>query len=139
MAKSMTPEHKEALAHGRAQSRAVRRYLDALDAQQSTRTRQRDPEVIQTRLDDVRADLQAGEESSIRRLQLIQERIDLEAELDALQALSPVDLDTLENDFVAHAAGYSEAKGISYASWREFGVPAATLKRAGIAQTRRTS
>ena len=34
------------------------------------------------------------------------------------------------------AKGYSERKGISYAAWREAGVPAATLKAAGISRGR---
>lgn len=136
MAKSMTPAHKEALAQGRTQSRAVRRYLDALDHQRTKRGRQRNPELIQRRLDKVNESLQNGEESSIRRLQLIQERSDLKTELEALHAAPTIDFDALEADFVAHAAGYGEAKGIGYSSWREFGVPAAVLSRAGIAQTR---
>ena len=43
-----------------------------------------------------------------------------------------VDVAALETDFTAHAANYSTRKGISYQAWRELGVPAATLKAAGI-------
>ena len=37
-----------------------------------------------------------------------------------------------ERAFVEAAAPYGERKGISYKAWREVGVPAAVLKRAGI-------
>jgi hypothetical protein len=41
-------------------------------------------------------------------------------------------LQGLEDGFVEHARSYGERKGISYAAWREIGVSAAVLKRAGI-------
>jgi hypothetical protein len=45
-----------------------------------------------------------------------------------------VDLDALEKDFVDAARSYSDRKGISYAAWRELGVSASTLRRAGVAR-----
>lgn len=39
---------------------------------------------------------------------------------------------TVESGFVAYAASYGSRKGISYATWREFGVSAELLTRAGI-------
>ena len=45
-----------------------------------------------------------------------------------------VDLSALEADFVKTAAKYAERKGISYAAWRELGVPADVLKKAGISR-----
>ena len=69
----------------------------------------------------------------LKRLQLIQERLDLKAELDA--AGEKVDLSGLEKEFVDAAAAYSARKGISYAAWRELGVEAAVLKRAGISRS----
>ncbi|HEY7133656.1 MAG TPA: hypothetical protein VIB48_01195 [Acidimicrobiia bacterium] len=38
----------------------------------------------------------------------------------------------LEHGFVAYARTYAVAHGIEYATWREFGVPAEVLVRAGI-------
>jgi hypothetical protein len=38
----------------------------------------------------------------------------------------------IEESFISVAKGYGERKGISYASWRDVGVSAAVLKRAGI-------
>jgi hypothetical protein len=63
--------------------------------------------------------------------------IDLrQARLDAEQALAgaeeTVDRAKLEMGFVRNAKAYTKRKGISYAAWREAGVPAATLKKAGI-------
>ena len=66
----------------------------------------------------------------VQQLQLVQERMDLEAELEAMQ--TKVDLSELEDEFVAVAATYGARKGISYAAWREVGVDAAVLKRAGV-------
>jgi hypothetical protein len=73
------------------------------------------------------------EADPLTRLQLVQERIDLQDEL--ARAEDTVDLDALESEFVAAAKPYSERKGISYAAWRELGVPAATLKRAGVGRS----
>ena len=56
--------------------------------------------------------------------------MDLERELDAIE--NKVDMTELEAEFVAAARGYSARKGITYAAWREIGVPAATLKAADI-------
>ena len=67
----------------------------------------------------------------VGKLQLIQRRIDLEAELERLSGAS-IDIESLEQAFVEVAASYSQAKGISYAAWREIGVDPAVLKKAGI-------
>lgn len=124
----MSDEHKAALAEGRNQGRAVRRYLEALEAHKPKRGRKRTPESIKKRLDRIDAEL--ADADPLKRVQLIQERLDLTSELDSAGA--KVDLSELEQGFVDAAAGYSERKGISYAAWRELGVEAAVLKRAGI-------
>lgn len=124
----MTDEHKAALAEGRAQGRAVRNYLEALDAHRPKRGRKRTPESVRKRLDKL--DREIAEAEVVERLQLVQERMDLERELDAME--NKVDMTELEAEFVAAARGYSARKGITYAAWREIGVPAATLKAADI-------
>jgi len=126
----MTPEHKQALALGREQGRAVRRYLEALEANKPKRGRKRTPESIAKRLADIEAKLAAAD--PLTRLQLSQERFDLQAELETKS--QTVDLTALEKDFVAAAGEYSRRKGISYTVWREAGVDAAVLKRAGISR-----
>lgn len=127
----MSDEHKAALAEGRNQGRSVRRYLEALEAHKPKRGRKRTPESMQKRLDRIDAELVSAD--PLKRLQLIQERLDLKAELDA--AGEKVDLSGLEKEFVAAAAAYSARKGISYAAWRELGVEASVLKQAGISRS----
>jgi hypothetical protein len=124
----MSPEHKAALAEGRSQGRAVRRYLEALEAHRPKRGRKRTPESMRKRLERIEQELPDAD--PLKRLQLIQERIDLQRELEASQAT--VDLAALEAAFIEAAKAYSERKGISYQAWRELGVPASTLKAAGI-------
>lgn len=126
--KGMSDEHKAALAEGRAQGRAIREYLDALEAHRPKRGRKRTPESVQRRLERVEAELEDAD--PIRRVALIQERMDLESELQSVDR--GVDLAALERDFVKFARDYSARKGISYHAWRQVGVSPATLKAAGI-------
>lgn len=126
----MSDEHKAALAEGRNQGRAVRRYLEALEAHRPKRGRKRTAESITRRLAKIDAELESAD--ALKRLQLIQERLNLNAELEA--ADSKVDLTELEREFVDAAAAYSTRKGISYAAWRELGVEPAVLKRAKISR-----
>ncbi|MCP4086072.1 MAG: hypothetical protein GY745_13600 [Actinomycetia bacterium] len=126
--KPLTDEHKAALAEGRAQGRAVRTYLEALEAHKPKRGRKRTPESINKRLDKI--EFETGDADPLKRLNLIQERLDLQTELDATE--ETVDLSGLESEFVSAAKAYGERKGISYAAWRELGVSAATLREAGI-------
>jgi len=127
--KTMTEEHKRKLARGREQGRAVKAYLDALEQHRPRRGRQRTPESIKARLAAIEQELPKA--SSLKRLQLVQERRDLEVELAAKSA-GKADLSALEDAFVKVAKDYSEAKGISYGTWRELGVPAKVLQRANI-------
>lgn len=131
MAREMTDEHKAALAEGRAQGRAVRTYLEALETHRPKRGRKRTPESMKKRLDTLAVEIESA--SPMKRLQLVQERMDLESALAAAEEV--VDLSGLEDDFVAAAAPYSARKGVSYGAWREVGVPAAVLKRAGIGRS----
>jgi hypothetical protein len=124
----MSAEHKAALAAGRAEGRAVRRYLEALEQHKPRRGRKRTSESIQKRLAGIEEKL--GSADALQRLQLVQERRDLQNELDRAGTAS--DLTNLEADFVKVAKGYSERKGISYSAWREVGVPSDVLGRAGI-------
>jgi hypothetical protein len=124
----MTDEHKAALAEGRSQGRAVRRYLEALEMHRPKRGRKRTPESITKRLERIETELSSAE--PLQKLHLIQERLDLQRELEGMQG--GVDLQGLEDEFVSAARPYSERKGISYSAWRELGVPPAVLKRAGL-------
>ena len=126
--RSMTDEHKAALAEGRGQGRAVRRYLEALETQRPKRGRRRTAESIQKRLGEIDQRLLTADPLS--RLHLTQERMDLERELNTGE--DDVDLQALEAEFVQAAGGYSQRKGISYQAWRQAGVEARVLKAAGI-------
>jgi len=127
-ARKMSAQHKAALAQGRAEGRAVKNYLEALDRSRPRRGRKRTPESVKKRLTAIEAEMPGA--SPLVRLQLVQERMDLEKELEQLG--TKVDLTALEAAFVKTAGKYSERKGISYAAWRQLGVSAETLKKAGI-------
>jgi hypothetical protein len=131
----MSDDHKAALAEGRAQGRAVREYLAALEADRKP-GRKVDRGAIEGRIADVQTRID-GEPDPAKRVELIQKRLDLEAKLIDLG--DDVDLEALEEGFVQAAAPYSERKGITYTAWREAGVPAAVLKKAGVSRTRRSS
>ncbi len=78
----------------------------------------------------IAAQLASGGMKPIKRLELLQDRRDLDKQLAELQA--EADMGAVESGFVTHAANYGNRKGIAYATWREFGVPAELLTRAGI-------
>jgi hypothetical protein len=128
----MSDAHKAALATGRNEGRAVRNYLEALRANKPKRGRKRTAESINQRLASI--DKSLANADPIAELRLVQERRDLEVELQSFD--NGVDLAALEAGFVKVAKHYSQRQGISYAAWREVGVPAAVLGRAGIARTR---
>ena len=44
-----------------------------------------------------------------------------------------IDKEALVEDFVKHAGSFSERNGVTYAVWREMGVPVAVLTQAGLA------
>ncbi|GIU89637.1 MAG: hypothetical protein KatS3mg010_0736 [Acidimicrobiia bacterium] len=56
----MSDDHKAALAEGRNQSRAVSRYLDALEANRPKRGRKRTADSVKKRLAAVEAELAHG-------------------------------------------------------------------------------
>jgi hypothetical protein len=123
----MTDAHKASLAKGREQARAVRDYLEWLEWSKPTRGRKRDtsPERI------AEVDGQIAEAPSpLQRLQLLQLRRDLEAA--SQEEDDPEEGERVRKAFVKNARAYARAKGISYASFREIGVPADVLKEAGI-------
>jgi hypothetical protein len=128
----MSDTHKEALAEGRNHARIVGRYLEALEANKPRRGRKRTADSVKKRLTTVGAEL--DDATGLTRLNLLQERRDLEVELATMQAGAP-DLSGLEKDFVKVAKSYSTKKKISYGAWREFGVPSETLKKAGISRS----
>ncbi len=124
----MTADHKAKLQVGRTEGKAVRDYLEALRANKPKRGRKRTAETVQAQLEALDAELLDAD--PVKELQLVQKRMDLEAELAGMG--DTVDVAALEAAFVAVAKSYSERNGISYAAWRQVGVEAAVLKAAGI-------
>ncbi len=130
---AMSEEHKTALAKGRRESRAIKAYLEALDTPRR-RGRPVTAETLESRIASLDEKIRS-EEDPLRRVQVIQARLDTEQALTSVTAAA--DISQLEAGFVTHAASYSERKSISYAAWREVGVPASVLKAAGVRRTRR--
>ena len=114
----------------KAETRAVRDYLTALEANQPKRGRKRTPDSVRSQIEAATTSMEGA--SATKRLALVQQRIDLEAELDRLESTGSVDMGALESAFAANAASYGGKRGISYAAWREVGVPGPVLKDAGI-------
>jgi hypothetical protein len=127
--RTMTKDHKEALAKGREAGRAVREYLAALEATKPKRGRRVSREDLEKRLAATKTEIVTA--SPVRRLELVQKRIDLEARLAERGEEGPA-LAALEKAFTKHAKAYGQSKGISYQAWQEIGVAPAVLKAAGI-------
>lgn len=128
----MSKEHKEALARGRTEARAIKAYLNAVNSKSPGRPITK--ESLQQRLEKVNEKLGA-ESDPLKNVELLQSKLDIEKSLAKMEEAD--DFDQLEQRFVENAASYSDRKGISYTAWRQFGVPAAVLKQAGIPETRR--
>jgi hypothetical protein len=128
---SMSADHKAALAKGREEGRIVRRYLVALEEQRPRRGRKRSLESMKKRL--VAIDQQINDADPFTRLHLLQEREDLDAELARDHASD--NLVAAEKAFVKVAKAYGRRKGIGYAAWRQVGVSAVVLEKAGISRS----
>lgn len=126
----MSDDHKAALAQGRSEGRAVRDYLAGLRANKPKRGRKRTPDSIKRRMDTI--DEQVKTADPLTELRLVQERRNLTDEMATMG--SQIDLGSLEEAFVHVASSYSARQGITYAAWREVGVPPTVLKHAGISR-----
>lgn len=128
----MSKEHKEALARGRKEARAVKAYLRAIDARGSGR--QPSKQTLQSRLEKVNQKME-NTDDPLKTVDLLQSKLDIEK---ALSGVGDEDnFDEVEAEFINNVKSYSERKGITYTAWREFGVPAKTLREAGVPETRR--
>src|SRR6476646_8213339 len=99
---TMSEDHKSALAQGRAEGRAVRRYLEALEAHKPRRGRKRTVESMKARLTGIEEAM--GDAPPLERLQRVQERMNLEEKIAG--AGNNPDLAALENGFVSAPAAY---------------------------------
>ncbi len=128
--RTMSDEHRQAMKKARIENRAVSAYLQALADNPPRRGIRRSPEKIANRIAEISETF--DEATPLKQVQLIQERMNLEAALEKLSNM--VDISELEADFVEIVASYSNRKGISYAAWREMNVPVSVLKRGGVAR-----
>jgi len=111
----------------------VKGYLEALGSRRPGRPITR--ESLQRKLDNLDSKI-AVEEDPLRKVELIQQRIEAEQALSAVS--ESADMAAFEAGFIEVAKSYSERKGISYSAWRQIGVPADVLRKAGVPRTRRT-
>ena len=128
----MSMTHKKAPAEGRKQAKAVREYLTTL-AKSSRRGRPITKESLEERISRVEQRL-AEEENPLKRLELVQDRLDLQRRLSQVEQAA--DISHLEAEFKKVVVDYSERKDIEWSAWREMGVPASVLREAGLHQTR---
>ncbi len=117
-------------SHDRA--RIVRRYLSALDVRKPGRTAARTVESVQHRMHQIDTLLLSAD--PVQRLHLTQERIDLHAEQLRLQQSGGGDFTDLEKAFIRVARSYGDRHDITYSAWRQVGVDADVLAKAGIHQ-----
>lgn len=128
----MTQEHKEALARGRKEARAIKAYLKTVDTRRQGRPVTR--ESLEKRLEKANRRIEDSDDP-LKTVDLIQTRLDIELALSRVEDVESTE--RLEAKFVKYAASYSERKSVSYTAWRQFGVPAAVLRNAGVPETRR--
>lgn len=128
----MSKEHKAALARGRKEARAVKAYLNAIEERSSGR--QPSKGTLQSRLEKINQKIEDTDDP-LKTVDLLQSKLDIEKALSRAGAAD--DFGEVEAEFKKNVKSYSERKGITYTAWREFGVPAKTLREAGVPETRR--
>jgi hypothetical protein len=119
----MTDQHKAALAQGRNEGRAVRGYMQALQSTNAPKRRGRKGKSAE--------ELQQAIMEATDPMERLALRPQLRAALEA-ESGETVDMEVLTAEFVKVLASYSERTGLTYADWREEGVPPAVLKSAGL-------
>ena len=98
----MSEEHKAAIAAGRIEAAAVRDYLDALETNRPKRGRQVSPETLApARKADIDGQLGSGDMKPIKKLEMLQDRRDIDAQLAEFQ--TEPDMGAVEAGFVTHA------------------------------------
>ena len=108
----------------------VRRYLGSLPKKVVSETRKTR---VRDRLAVIAEEL--GTDDVIARLHLWQERRDL---LRKMSSWGADESPGLEEEFTKVAKSFSDRKGIDWSTWREAGVKASVLRRAGVLPTQKT-
>ena len=86
MVRHLTQEHKDAMAKASVENKAVKAYLESLDSSGRRPGRKRSPEKMRARLGEIAGQIESA--SPMKRVMLVQERIDIECSL-AQQADDP--------------------------------------------------
>jgi hypothetical protein len=110
----------------RAETNTVSAYLIALRAPKV-------PSRSRANLEKRRAQIEqwiAAASSPIREVELIQQRLDVDAQLARIDQAAR--LPELEEAFLEVASSWAKRIGVSAAALREVGVPASVLARAGL-------
>lgn len=134
MPRVVTDEHKAAMKRGRQVSAVVDAYLKVVD-QPKRRGRPISLDELNARRAKATDELAVSE--GLARLKLLQTIRDLEERISTLEQDNSSDLQALEQRFVEVGSEFAASQGIDYSTFRDYGVPADVLKRAGIRQTRR--
>jgi hypothetical protein len=113
----------------RAETNAVAAYLTALKGPRPSGGSKARREGLMRRRAQVERWI-SEERSPIREVELVQQRLDIDARLAQLDAADK--LPELEEAFVKVAKSWCERSGVSAAALREVGVPAKVLARAGL-------
>jgi hypothetical protein len=113
----------------RAETKAVAAYLTALKGPRPSGSSKAKREGLMRRRAQVEHWI-SEERSPIREVELIQQRLDIDAQLARIDQAAR--LPELEEAFVNVAASWAKRSGITAAALREAGVPASVLKRAGL-------
>jgi hypothetical protein len=113
----------------RAETTAVAAYLTALKGPRPSGSSKAKREGVMRRRAQIEQWI-SNERSPIREVELIQQRLDIDAQLSKLDEAAR--LPELEEAFVNVAASWAKRRGITAAALREAGVPAGVLKRAGL-------
>lgn len=119
-----------ATAASRAETKAINEYLQYLETAKPRRGRKRNPTNLKNQI--AALDTKLAQAHGVRKLSLLQKRLDLQDELNRLQMSSAADV--YEANFIKHGASYSKRKGIKWETWIEAGVPRDVLAKAGIAR-----
>ena len=105
----LSASHKEALAEGRRQGNAVRRYLVALERSKPRRGRSTSAEALKARLADLESKLAVAD--PLQRIHLIQERRNLERRIEGASVEAEDDLPELEEAFIGWRLSTDRARG----------------------------
>ena len=131
--RKLSAAHKNALAEGRTMSATVDRYVVAINAPKR-RGRKVTKATLETRLVDARS--QSKNATGVDKVMATQAVRGLQAKIAQMGASNNADLKSIESNFVKITKKFGENRGISYGAWRDSGVSADVLKRAGVARTR---